>query len=323
MVKEEIIKEKVKVSIICNAYNHENYIRDALDGFLMQKTDFPFEILIHDDASTDTTADIIREYEAKYPDIFIPIYQTENQYSKGGGITDKFQFPRVNGDFVAICEGDDYWIDENKLQKQYDAMMAHPECDICTCTAEVRWAKNGEFSRYSGPELDDGVIPIEKVIKGGGGFVSTATLFIRTSSLKDLPPFRKVLSSDYMWQIHGSLRGGMLFLKDAMAVYRFGGDSSYNARIKKDKSILARFHRKTIDALKQLDIDTNGKYHDVIEDTLITQEMIVYNAERKFKKLLKWKYLKRYKKKSKALRVIILAFFPFVSKIWEKIGGSK
>ena len=146
--KRRNYKRKAKVSIICNAYNHEKYIRDALDGFLMQKTNFAFEILIHDDASTDSTADIIREYEAKYPDIVIPIYQAENQYSKGGGITEKFQFPRVNCDFVAICEGDDYWIDENKLQKQYDAMMAHPECDICTCTVRFVGQKR-EFSRYS------------------------------------------------------------------------------------------------------------------------------------------------------------------------------
>ena len=75
------------VSICCITYNHENYIRDAIDGFLMQETDFPFEIIIHDDDSTDATADIIREYEKKYPDVIKPIYQTENQYSKGEKVT--------------------------------------------------------------------------------------------------------------------------------------------------------------------------------------------------------------------------------------------
>ena len=108
----------IMVSVICNVFNHEAYIRDALEGFVSQKTNFPFEVLIHDDASTDKSADIIHEYEAKYPNLIKPIYQTQNQYSRGGGITRKFQIPRVKGKYIAMCEGDDYWTDENKLQKQ-------------------------------------------------------------------------------------------------------------------------------------------------------------------------------------------------------------
>ena len=114
------------VSICCLSYNHEPYIRDAIEGFLMQKTDFPFEILIHDDASTDGTADIIREYEAKYPDIIKPIYQTENQYSKGIKVSQVYQFPRAKGKYIALCEGDDYWTDPYKLQKQVDFLEANP-----------------------------------------------------------------------------------------------------------------------------------------------------------------------------------------------------
>jgi glycosyltransferase involved in cell wall biosynthesis len=87
---------------------------------MMQKTNFAFEVLIHDDASTDKSAEIIREYEAKYPDIIKPIYQTENQYSKGVGVTRVFQFPRAKGKYIAMCEGDDYWTDPYKLQKQVD-----------------------------------------------------------------------------------------------------------------------------------------------------------------------------------------------------------
>ena len=122
---------EIKVSIICNAYNHEKYIRDALDGFVMQKTNFKFEVLIHDDASTDHTADIIREYENEYPDIIKPIYSKENQYSKKDGSLSRIQYGRAKGRYIAICEGDDYWTDPLKLQKQYDAMEKHPEVDIC------------------------------------------------------------------------------------------------------------------------------------------------------------------------------------------------
>jgi glycosyltransferase involved in cell wall biosynthesis len=120
------------VSIACISYNHANYIRDCLDGFLRQETNFPFEIVIHDDASTDETQDIIREYAQRYPDLFFPLLQTENQYSKlGGGIIVRFNYPRCRGRYIAICEGDDYWTDKYKLQKQFDFMEAHPEFNLC------------------------------------------------------------------------------------------------------------------------------------------------------------------------------------------------
>ena len=127
---EEIVNNQPVVSISCITYNHEKYIRDAIEGFLMQKTSFPMEILIHDDASKDTTADIIREYEAKHPDIIYPIYQTENQYSKGISISATYQFPRARGKYIALCEGDDYWTDPYKLQKQMDFLEANNTCQL-------------------------------------------------------------------------------------------------------------------------------------------------------------------------------------------------
>ena len=122
----------IKVSICCLAYNHAPYIRECLEGFVSQKTDFKFEVLIHDDASTDETQKIIKEYEENYPNIIKPIYQTENQYSKThGGINLRFNFPRCNGDYIAMCEGDDYWSDKNKLQKQVDFLEANKDYSIC------------------------------------------------------------------------------------------------------------------------------------------------------------------------------------------------
>jgi glycosyltransferase involved in cell wall biosynthesis len=117
----------IKVSICCLAYNHESYIRQCLDGFLMQKCNFNFEVLIHDDASKDKTADIIKEYEDKYSEIIKPIYQSENQHSKGVKPTFSFNIPRAKGKYIAFCEGDDYWTDPYKLQKQVDFLEANPE----------------------------------------------------------------------------------------------------------------------------------------------------------------------------------------------------
>ena len=131
---EEMINEKQQplVSICCLVYNHEPYLRECFDGFMMQKTNFDFEVLVHDDASTDNSASIIREYETKYPDIFKPIYQTENQYSKGVKVSATFNFPRTKGKYIAMCEGDDYWTDPLKLQKQVDFLETHPDYAMCS-----------------------------------------------------------------------------------------------------------------------------------------------------------------------------------------------
>lgn len=115
------------VTIQCFTYNQEQYIRQCLDGFVMQKTNFRFEAIVHDDASTDGTADIIREYETKYPDIIKPIYETENQYSKHDGSLERIINEHTHGKYVAVCEGDDYWIDPLKLQKQVDFLESHPD----------------------------------------------------------------------------------------------------------------------------------------------------------------------------------------------------
>ena len=125
---------KPLVAINCLVYNHEPYLRDCLEGFVMQQTNFPFVAIVHDDASTDGSAAIIREYEEKYPHIFKPIYETENQYSKLDGSLDRIMDEAINATgakYVAMCEGDDYWTDPLKLQKQVDFLEANPECGLC------------------------------------------------------------------------------------------------------------------------------------------------------------------------------------------------
>ena len=126
-MEEDAIMNQPLVSIVCEVFNHEPYLRRCLDGFVMQIRDFPFEILIHDDASTDGSANIIREYEKKYPSLFKPIYQKENQYSKGVNIWATIQFPRASGKYIAICEGDDFWTDSRKLQKEVAILEANPD----------------------------------------------------------------------------------------------------------------------------------------------------------------------------------------------------
>ena len=118
---------QIMVSICCITYQHEKYIQNALDGFLMQKTNFKFEILIHDDASTDDTVNIINHYQTLYPDIIIPVFQSVNQYSQGKRISAEFLYPLAKGKYIAVCEGDDFWTDDSKLQYQIDFLEDHPE----------------------------------------------------------------------------------------------------------------------------------------------------------------------------------------------------
>ena len=119
------------LTVSCTAYNQESYIAQTLDGFLMQKTNFPFEVIVHDDASIDKTSTIIREYEKKFPAIIRPIYETENQYSKNDGSISKIMVPLYKGKYIAYCEGDDYWIDEKKLQMQVDFLEENLDYGMC------------------------------------------------------------------------------------------------------------------------------------------------------------------------------------------------
>lgn len=132
------------VSICCQTYNHVSYIRECIEGFLSQQIDFPIEILIHDDASIDGTADIIREYENKYPGLIHPIYQTENQYSKGVRIP-PINYKRARGKYIAFCEGDDYWTEPLKLQWQVDFMEANPDYTLTCHRYDIFYQATSQF----------------------------------------------------------------------------------------------------------------------------------------------------------------------------------
>lgn len=135
------------VTIRCITYNHEPYIRQCLEGFVMQKTNFRYEAIVHDDASTDGTAAIIREYAKKYPDIIKPIYETENQYSKHDGSLRRIMDAHMHGKYIATCEGDDYWIDPLKLQKQVDFLEENPEYGLIYTNVDFYYQKQNKFER--------------------------------------------------------------------------------------------------------------------------------------------------------------------------------
>lgn len=208
------------VSICCITYNHESFIQDAIDGFLMQKTSFPIEILIYDDASTDETANIIKVYEDKHPYIIKPIYQTENQYSKGVRPTAKFNLPRAKGKYIALCEGDDYWTDPLKLKKQVDLLEANPDFSSyfhnTTCVYE-----NGS------QECVNYVAPTHKLfftlydLSIEGNFIPTCSIMFRRELLGQLPDWWNTLyARDWGLHILNSQYGNIGYIDEFMGVYR-------------------------------------------------------------------------------------------------------
>lgn len=144
------------VSIACITFNHKRFIHEAIEGFLKQETTFPVEILIYDDASTDGTAEIIKGFEKRIPKLIYPIYQEENQFSQGINPFLGFLFPRARGKYIALCEGDDYWIDPLKLQKQVNIFLEHPDTVICGARAKT-WNENKKEFTVITPALDKGI----------------------------------------------------------------------------------------------------------------------------------------------------------------------
>lgn len=129
------------VAVWCITYNQKDFIKDALNGFVMQKTNFPFVVIVHDDKSTDGTTDIILEYAQKYPEIIIPVIETENQWSKGGlkHIVNIMNSRYRIGKYIAFCEGDDYWTSPDKLQIQIDFLESHPDYSMCFHSAVKKY----------------------------------------------------------------------------------------------------------------------------------------------------------------------------------------
>lgn len=204
------------LSVACITYNHAPFIRECFEGFLMQKTDFEFEILVHDDASNDGTAEIIKEYEQKYPHLFKVVYQTENQYSKGVKPIIKYLFPRARGKYIALCEGDDYWTDPYKLQKQVDFLEANEEYAICF--HEVKILKNNQLiDDYITREVNE-ISTIDELAQGN--FMHTNTVVFRKLEQNYPEWFFKLNAGDYALHLYNSQFGKIKKIKETMSVYR-------------------------------------------------------------------------------------------------------
>lgn len=206
------------VSIRCLVYNHEPYLRQCLEGFVMQKTNFPFEAIVHDDASTDGSAAIIREYAEKYPDIIKPIYETENQYSKHDGSLTRIVNSYLHGKYIAWCEGDDYWIDPLKLQKQVDFLEANPEYSMCFHNAFKYYVDKNKVEMFAPFSEDCDLSEHDAVCNW---YVPTASILTVSSVRKKRPNWvHNIYSGDYTLILLAAMSGKIRYIHGVMSVYR-------------------------------------------------------------------------------------------------------
>lgn len=262
------MSREIVVSICCITYNQESYIRDALDGFLNQKTDFAYEILIHDDASTDGTGDIISEYAGRYPQVIRPILQTENQYAKGlTNVSGTYNFPRAAGRYIAMCEGDDYWSDAAKLQMQVDYMEAHPECALCFHSAVVDVLEPAITERKMRPYRGNRVVSPEEIIDKRSGY-PTASLLFRTETVRELPAFYEDAPiADIPLQLLAAAGGYGYYIDRPMCVYRLGGAVSWTSLMKQgDYEAKQKRYWEQMEAMyRGFDAYSGGRFQSIVE----------------------------------------------------------
>ncbi|WP_161555424.1 glycosyltransferase [Paraeggerthella hongkongensis] len=267
LLPEEVRNLDVEVVVICSAYNQERYISDALDGFVSQKTEFSYIVLVHDDASLDGTSRIIREYERKYPDIIKGIYEVENQYRKGNYYWYKEYLIQTNAKYLALCEGDDYWIDEEKLQAQFDTLESDENGVFCFTNAMKISATDGrELGAMLPSSREDssilscgGKLSADAVIRLN--FIPTASFFARIDIWLQEPKLPKeAFGGDRAHQLFMAIRGNSYYIDRSTTVYRIASEGSMMESWGKSRAARLRAIQSYVSLYEYFDEYTNGRY---------------------------------------------------------------
>ena len=269
--------EKPLVSIICTAYNHVGFIDKTLAGFVGQKTSFPFEIIINDDASTDGTADRIRRWEKEYPSIIKPLYQNKNLYSQGISITSTL-CARAKGKYIALCEGDDYWIDLNKLQKQVEYLEQNPLASFCFSNAYLFDVKKDSFTGLMLQATDNereilqkSQLTTDDVLQLT--FLPTASFIFKRTDYERRPVFSdRAFTGDRYYQIVMTNFGYAHYFDEPMVCYRTNNPSSMMGFWHEDKQSFAQICWKYIYLYREFDEYTEGKYQLLLQRLIMERE---------------------------------------------------
>ena len=318
IMKSWTYSEPFLLTVVVISFNHENYIAHALDGILMQETDFPFEIIVHDDCSTDNTVKILEEYAKKYPTIIRLILQKENQHSKGIKPT-AAPFEKAVGKYIAICEGDDYWIDPFKLQIQLDEMRKIENCQMSFHSTIDVWEDKSKKDEITTKQADGNkLFTAREVILGGGGFCPTVSLIFEKEAIMNLPEwYENAPFGDYFLQIFGSLKGGALYIDRTMSVYRRNATGSWSSMMLNIEKREKQFERMKV-TLDEMDRYFERKFHSEvqqIESDWYLRLALVYLRNKyfnKFNQAIDKSYYLSEKKSKKLLLSFYLRKFPII-----------
>ena len=312
-IKKNWIENKLPlVSIRCITFNQKDYISQALDSFLMQKTNFPFEIVVHDDASTDGTSEIIQEYEKKFPSIIKPIYETENQWSKHDGSLAKIVNSACRGKYISLCEGDDFWCDDHKLQKQINILEKNPKCTLVL--------SNG----FSGPDFDhkkiinpygkkrSGYLNSRTFFLSKGGLVPTASMTVRKEFVERPEILKKSPVGDKPMRMWCFINGPVYYIAKPMAFYRACSSGSFSQNISGNLSYAKNVYEGFTDFLNRFDEYTSHKYSYEVEYMKQKEEYYYYKRIRDYDSAEKCPFMSHKENKSfkKTVKKILKQFFP-------------
>lgn len=325
------MKEDIAVSICCLVYNHAPYLRKALDSMLMQKTNFKFEILIHDDASTDGSADIIREYEQKYPDIIKPVYQTENQHSQGVKVQAVFNYSRVQGKYFAKCEGDDYWIDENKLQIQFDIMESNPDCSACVHRVDfvdIKGRKiSGTMPVYN---LSEGLIDAKKILEYSINehqvLFHTTSFLVKSDVLKEyiqgIEFIKAAPYGDYPGILYYATKGNYYYIEKTMSAYRRCSKNSWTST-QCIPAVRVRTCERLKESMAKFDEYTEGKYATWVQEYNRVMDYNIALANKQYKKLISDEFKDLFMQASKKKKIYTFICWIFPPTDWLYIKFKK
>lgn len=277
---KKMINKKPLVSICCTTYNLEKYIKAALDGFLTQKGNLIDEIIIYDDASSDNTVKIIREYAKKYPNLIFPIFQKENQYTKGIQPMVDIIFPKTRGKYIALCDGDDYWTDPYKIQKQVNFLEKNKDCAGCFHHTQTIYEKDGKKGKIYGKNDDKLFLTSEDTISILS-LMATSSYVFRRESLVIPKDFYRGVSYDMAVCSLIAAKGKWGCIPEIMSVYR-----KHEKNVTSDVSVNKNYHKERIQLIGYL-----NKYHEFRYDKK-AKKVIEYHKSKQF-------FLNRIKRKIK------------------------
>ena len=264
--REERHRGNCHLTVLCTAFNHGEYIEQCVISLLSQKTNFPYMVLVHDDCSTDGTQDILRKIANDHPDKLVLFFEQNNIFQKGIACYAMVE-PYLEGDYIALCEGDDWWIDKGKLQRQYDYLSSHGRTALCVHAGLIFNDKKKVFTGRQSSGNEERDFSTEEITRGDGSLFPTNSMVLKRDCLIRPDAYMGWGVGDYPLCIYCSTQGAVHYMPDAMSAYRLQSKGSWSEkRMKFGKEQKVDELAILTNGLNAMDAYTGRRYHDVIEE---------------------------------------------------------